>query len=125
MAVNREKQFNNLQHIVGSMKNPEPKHLVEAQIATEFHKDKRQEELIDEVSEFKEQLSITTQSIAEVNKDLKSLKGAVDTLNTDTAEVYNRLYGRLNMLTTVMAMAAVVSCVALVIQVYFQITHAS
>lgn len=87
--------------------------MVEAQIASDFHKDKRQEELIDEITKFTECLGAATEAI-------RGLKASIDTMNTDTGSLYNRLYGRLNMLTGVIAGATVIQ---VGMQIAIQIFH--
>jgi hypothetical protein len=107
MAKNKENDFNRLQHLLDQQSDPKPKDIALTQLASDFHKDLRQAELIDHLAQFA--------------ASVDSLRGAIDKLNTDTAAVYNHLYGKLNCFTLVIAVATVINSVALVVQVVLQV----
>jgi hypothetical protein len=96
-----------------------------AQIRAAGHQNITQTRIAGSLDELGEALSASTGEIKEGSErlalTLDAHKAAIEKLNADTADLYNRLYGRLNTLTYRMMIASIVSCVALVIQVIFQI----
>jgi hypothetical protein len=81
MAKDRENAFNRVQNVLSEIHDPSAKDLTMAQLASDFHQDLRQKEMIEELAAFKLELASTVSGIS-------NLKTAIDPFNKDSGKLY-------------------------------------